>query len=642
MSVTPEATGAPEPPAPEAGFSRDGFDEVLQEIRKIESAAGSWGENASFLILSLVLFVAAGGLTAGFGMNLVQQLAILIPVLLIHECGHWAAMKAFGYRNVQMFFIPFFGAAVSGRQVRVEGWQKAIVSLSGPLPGIAIGATIGALGVIRQSPTLLQLATTFLTLNGINLLPMLPLDGGWVIQTMFASRLIWTEMLFRIGATVGFIAFGAWSGDKILYFLAYLMAVSIPAAYRSARLSRELRVEGIEPPEGDASIPEAAARRIYQRLGNSFSGPKPRARAILDTFEAVHSQPPGWAASVLFALTQAGALFATLLFLGLLSRGAAQTTVVSPTTESSPLRYVVEANQVKWGPRGSPSSIARRAHNVLIADFGSHERASHHVDLFGREKTLEAAAIGPHLFLVFDDDTTARKRWREAVERLNAAPFISTIDLPAQVEFTCRTQDVATTEALAAEIRESLYDEDIDFPPSWSESMGAESTKSSLQLSRKTRARIKEIITSVTQALTEESEAAIEKQIRAGEHAGAERLRGELRRKIAASVRTEILKLRGGADLAHPVVDTFLARNWMPPAPEGRGLVTTPTFPPDTDLSAGRGFVFASGTRLMLFVQGFRSYPDGLTSVLRWLDAKGCRGPSYDLKPFSSESDDLS
>lgn len=389
-------------------------------------------------------------------------------------------------------------------------------------------------------------------------------------------------------------------------------------------------------------IPEAAARRIHRGLGDGFAGSKSRARTILDVFEAVHIQPPGWAVSVLFALTQAGALFATLLFLGLLSRGAAQRTGAPPTAEPSPLPYAVEPNQVKWGPRGSPSPIARRAHNVLIADFGSHERASNMVDLFEREKTLEASAIGPHLFLVFDDDTAARKRWFEAVERLNVAPFIATIDLPAQVEFTCRTQDAATAKTLAAEIRESLYDEDIDFRPSWSESMGAEPAKSSLELARKTRAQIKEIIKSVTEAATEASAAAIEKQIRAGEHAGAERLREDLRRKIAETVSTEIRKLRGSADLAQPVLDGFLARNWIPAAPEPSGPVTTSTLPLDADLSAARGFVFATDTRLMIFVSAFRSYPDGLASVLRWLDAKGCRGLTYDLRPFPGEGDSLS
>ena len=32
--------------------------------------------------------------------------------LLFHEAGHWVTMRIFKYRNLQMFFIPMFGAAV--------------------------------------------------------------------------------------------------------------------------------------------------------------------------------------------------------------------------------------------------------------------------------------------------------------------------------------------------------------------------------------------------------------------------------------------------------------------------------------------------------------------------------------------------
>jgi len=48
-------------------------------------------------------------------------------------------MKLFGYRDVQMFFIPMLGAAVSGVESNPSSVRKAIVSLLGPLPGIIIG-----------------------------------------------------------------------------------------------------------------------------------------------------------------------------------------------------------------------------------------------------------------------------------------------------------------------------------------------------------------------------------------------------------------------------------------------------------------------------------------------------------------------
>ena len=48
----------------------------------------------------------------GMGGLSVEMLAILVGVLFVHELGHWVAMRVFGYRNLKMFFIPFFGAGL--------------------------------------------------------------------------------------------------------------------------------------------------------------------------------------------------------------------------------------------------------------------------------------------------------------------------------------------------------------------------------------------------------------------------------------------------------------------------------------------------------------------------------------------------
>jgi len=36
---------------------------------------------------------------------------LVLLVLFVHEAGHFLGMKAFGHKNVQMFFIPLMGAA---------------------------------------------------------------------------------------------------------------------------------------------------------------------------------------------------------------------------------------------------------------------------------------------------------------------------------------------------------------------------------------------------------------------------------------------------------------------------------------------------------------------------------------------------
>ena len=35
----------------------------------------------------------------------------LLPFLLLHELGHWSAMRLFGHRDARIRFIPFLGAA---------------------------------------------------------------------------------------------------------------------------------------------------------------------------------------------------------------------------------------------------------------------------------------------------------------------------------------------------------------------------------------------------------------------------------------------------------------------------------------------------------------------------------------------------
>jgi len=45
-----------------------------------------------------------------------------------------------------MFFVPLLGAAVMGRHYNVKGWQKAVVSLAGPVPGILVGLGLAAVG----------------------------------------------------------------------------------------------------------------------------------------------------------------------------------------------------------------------------------------------------------------------------------------------------------------------------------------------------------------------------------------------------------------------------------------------------------------------------------------------------------------
>jgi hypothetical protein len=87
------------------------------------------------LLVSLALFVLVRQQQSGSPRGLV----ILVGVLLFHELGHYAGMRLFGYRDVRMFFIPFFGAAVSGKRGGVARGKRgscccSVLSRASPSP----------------------------------------------------------------------------------------------------------------------------------------------------------------------------------------------------------------------------------------------------------------------------------------------------------------------------------------------------------------------------------------------------------------------------------------------------------------------------------------------------------------------------
>ena len=90
---------------------------------------------------------------------------LLVSVILIHEAGHFIAMKFFGYKGVNMTFVPFVGAYVSGTATNLSRKNKLIVLLAGPVPGIIIGCILFYLHQNNFEGIYYQLAMPFLLLN---------------------------------------------------------------------------------------------------------------------------------------------------------------------------------------------------------------------------------------------------------------------------------------------------------------------------------------------------------------------------------------------------------------------------------------------------------------------------------------------
>lgn len=236
------------PPAVAADFGaarqsaeRSAFQRILCTLRAMR--APRWFAHLAFC-LSALAFLGIGAWLWGWTGALVIAL-----VLLLHEAGHWAAMKLAGFRDVQVFFVPGLGAATSGEKHEASPFTHLAVYLAGPLPGVllALGIFAWAAGSPAQAetpwyPIVLAVGATAFVLNMFNLLPVLPLDGGRVLELFVMGRLPWLRFVFSLLSSLAFIGAAFYSGDTILYVIGFALLLASQqqyfVAYAGARLVR--------------------------------------------------------------------------------------------------------------------------------------------------------------------------------------------------------------------------------------------------------------------------------------------------------------------------------------------------------------------------------------------------------------------
>jgi hypothetical protein len=106
-------------------------------------------------------------------------------------------MKTFKFKDISIFFIPLVGAFVSGEKKDITQKQNVIISLSGPIPGIIIGCIIMYFGIDSNNDFLMRVANLFIYINIFNLIPIMPLDGGRLLKTLFLENNLKVEIIFQ-------------------------------------------------------------------------------------------------------------------------------------------------------------------------------------------------------------------------------------------------------------------------------------------------------------------------------------------------------------------------------------------------------------------------------------------------------------
>lgn len=223
---------------------------------KPEQSSNVWARSilslAAYLVLGYYIFPSY------------KILLLITAIVIIHELGHFIAMKLFRYKDLGIFFIPLLGAYVSGSKREVSQKESAIILLAGPVPGIIIGIIFYLFYKTNHSLSIAGLSyetisSSFIFLNLINLLPVYPLDGGQLLNRVFLDEESWVSKIFvflSIGFMVWFALYGGPRPYYVLLLFPLMMILRMFGDTKLKSLEKRINTSGIDMDKSYEDLPD--------------------------------------------------------------------------------------------------------------------------------------------------------------------------------------------------------------------------------------------------------------------------------------------------------------------------------------------------------------------------------------------------
>jgi len=226
----------------------------------------------SFLIV--LAFLGYAALSRGLAF-LAAWVVIAAVSVLVHELGHAVAARAAG-AHPHISLVGFGGLTTFEQPTGGLSRARSIgISLAGPATGLVLG---GGLLLLRRSADLdpfslgayALYAGVFVTLGWglLNLLPILPLDGGNVLVELLPgppARRIRLAAVVSIACALGAAVVALLTGQVYAALLAGWLAVGNVAAVRAPRPALQTGAPPATAPP--ASAPPATAPLSPEQLG---------------------------------------------------------------------------------------------------------------------------------------------------------------------------------------------------------------------------------------------------------------------------------------------------------------------------------------------------------------------------------------
>lgn len=203
------------------------------------------------LLIAFFAFATVNARTQG-ALILVENLLVWGPTLflgiLLHEFGHAAAIKYFGFGPSRIILQGFGGVTINERRGHSPPKASIAISLAGPaaslaLAGVSLMLWYGYSAFVLGSPPTTDISQygligRFLSVMAFinvvwaifNLLPINPLDGGHVVLHALRTKFPRREAMYY-SALSSLVAIGVLSIFVFLYFTNAILVILFAALF---------------------------------------------------------------------------------------------------------------------------------------------------------------------------------------------------------------------------------------------------------------------------------------------------------------------------------------------------------------------------------------------------------------------------
>lgn len=131
----------------------------------------------------------------------------VVVSIFVHEMGHVAAAATQGVPVSAPVFIPGMGALILQKKSAKTAFSEALIGIGGPIGGTLAALVCVALWLITGNPLFRGLAYFGFFINLFNMMPIYPLDGGWIVGAihpyLWAAGVAIMAVLMVKGYTMG-------------------------------------------------------------------------------------------------------------------------------------------------------------------------------------------------------------------------------------------------------------------------------------------------------------------------------------------------------------------------------------------------------------------------------------------------------